>query len=106
MPQARHGATVGPSVVTDPRFVVRFQPPSQAHLGPGEHVPRPVADTEFLAARLAEMHTRPFFPSEARSLLRDAGFEVEEKSSLYISSDTNGRRVVFPARNIQLRYVN
>jgi hypothetical protein len=104
--QVRPAPTTGPPETAAPYVFVLLQPPGGPHLGDSEHVPRPMADTDLLAARLAEMHTKSAFPIEARSLLREVGFEVEEKSTLYISSGANGQPVAIPTRDILLRYVN
>jgi hypothetical protein len=64
-----------------------------------------IPSTEEMAARLAAMNSRPVLPAEARSLLRQAGVEVDEEPQLYLIDDGSERWAI-PTRNLHLRYVN
>jgi hypothetical protein len=90
----------------EPSVVVYLQTPNGADYPGAVQVPSPaIPSTEAMAARLAAANSRPVFPAEARSLLRQAGVEVDEEPTLYVINDGSESWAI-PSRNLHLRYVN
>lgn len=86
---------------------VHVQPPAEQFSPNIDHFQWPTMQSpEAIAERLAEVHSRPVFPGEARSILREVGVAVEEEPILYILDDGSGERFAIPSRNFHLRYVN
>jgi hypothetical protein len=87
-------------------FVVYLQTPNEPDYPGAVQVPSSaMPGTEAMAARLAAMNSRPVFPAEARSLLRQVGVEVDEEPTLYLIND-GSKNWTIPTRNLHLRYVN
>lgn len=97
----------GESAVTGPSVFVCLQTPSGPEEMGATQVPWPTVSSPATAtAHLAAVNARPVFPAEARSLIRQVGFEVEEEPLLYVFDGDDGDRWAVPARNYRLRYVN
>jgi hypothetical protein len=90
----------------EPSVVVYLQTSNDPALPGAVRVPSPaMPGTEAMVTRLAAMNSRPVFPAEAHSLLRQAGVEVEEEPTLYLI-DNGSENWAIPTRNLHLRYVN
>jgi len=96
----------GTSEQEDLGVIVYVQAPTGNELNPERDVPSPRGPWPAGGARFASIDTRPVFPGEARSLLRQEGLEVKEEPVLYILDDSDGRRWAVPSRDFQLRYVD
>ena len=86
--------------------VVYVQPPNDSdYPGALQDQSPAIPRTEEMAARLAAMNSSPVLPAEARSLLRQAGVEVDEEPRLYLINDGSESWAI-PTTNLHLRYVN
>jgi hypothetical protein len=91
----------------EPSVVVYLQTPNEPdYPGAVQDQSPAIPSTEEMATRLAAMNSRPVLPAEARSLLRQAGVEVDEEPVLYVLDDGSGERWAVPTRNLHLRFVN
>jgi hypothetical protein len=90
----------------EPSVFVYLQTPNGLdYLGAVQDQSPAIPSTEEMAARLAAMNSRPVFPAEARSLLRQVGVEVDEEPRLYLINDGSENWAI-PTTNLHLRYVN
>jgi hypothetical protein len=90
----------------EPSVFVYLQTPNELDYPWAEQSLSPaMPSTAAMATRLAAMKSRPVFPAEARSLLLQAGVEVDEEPTLYLINDGSENWAI-PTRSLHLRYVN